>query len=147
MRKNIFVVGILVMVVALAGCALADGVVPEEKALISDGKVSFESVNYEDLDSELKSTIDEKKMEKGHILVKAEESEYYYLVVFAGEKNTGGYGIEITKVSNQEGKTTVVVEETSPAEGMMTIQVLTYPLDIVKVKGISEDIKLTQSNE
>lgn len=145
MRKNIIIMGVLVLVVALAGCALADNITPEEKTQLSDGKISFENVNYEDLNSELQTTIDEKKMEKGYILINDTESDYYYLVVFAGEKNTGGYGIEITDVTNQEGKTNVIVKETSPAEGMMTIQVLTYPLDIVKVKGISEEMKLTNA--
>ena len=91
MKKNIFVVGIFVLVIALAGCAVAKDIMPKENVQLKDGQVSFESVKYEDLNSEIKTTIDGKKNDKGHILVKDKESDFYYLVVFAGEKNTGGY--------------------------------------------------------
>lgn len=147
MKKNIIVMGIFLLVVALAGCAVAKDLTPKENVQLNEEKINFERVNYEGLNSEIKATIDGKKMHKGHTVIKDKESDYYYLVVFAGEKNTGGYGIEITEVVNEKGETNVMVKETSPAEGMMTIQVLTYPLDVIKIKGITKNIKITKDSE
>lgn len=142
MKKNIFIVGVLLLVVALAGCAVAKDVIPEENSQLKDEKISFEKVNYEDLDSEMQSTIDAKKTDKGHMLIKDKSSDEYYLIVFAGEKPNGGYGIEITEVISGKDTTNVIVKEIEPAKDMMTIQVITYPMDIIKLKGISNNINV-----
>lgn len=51
------------------------------------------------------------------------------VAAFLGERNTGGFGIEITRAADG----TVRINETRPGEGMMTIQVITTPYTIVSV--------------
>lgn len=51
------------------------------------------------------------------------------VAAFLGERRTGGFGIEITRAPDGD----VRIKESSPGEGMMTIQVLTTPYTIVSV--------------
>ncbi len=60
------------------------------------------------------------------------------LAVFSGEKNTGGYGIEVARVEEQQTarRLNVVVRETSPAPNAMRVQALTQPYHMVRLKRI-----------
>ena len=60
-----------------------------------------------------------------------------YILAAAGEKPTGGYGIDIAGVY-LEGPGRIVVEAdvTSPDPGMMVIQVITYPSVLIRVDGL-----------
>jgi hypothetical protein len=57
------------------------------------------------------------------------------IAVFSGEKLTGGYGIEITRIQEESTKHTLeaVVHESKPPPGAMVIQALTQPYHIVKL--------------
>jgi hypothetical protein len=57
------------------------------------------------------------------------------VAVFAGEKRTGGYAIEITRVEQDPTKNLVevFVRETKPPPGAITTQALTQPFHIVKL--------------
>jgi len=60
------------------------------------------------------------------------------VAVFSGEKPTGGYSIEITRI--QEDSTNhvleAVVHESNPPPGAMVIQALTQPHHIVKLTRV-----------
>src|SRR5215471_20949903 len=60
------------------------------------------------------------------------------VVVFAGEKRSGGYGIEIAKIEEDAAKNQlrVLFRETQPPPGSMTLQALSQPFDIVKTSRI-----------
>lgn len=60
------------------------------------------------------------------------------VAVFAGEKRTGGYVIEITVIEEDRAKQQlrVVYRETKPPAGVMVTQVLTQPYCIVRLKKI-----------
>jgi hypothetical protein len=49
------------------------------------------------------------------------------VVIFLGEKNTGGYGAEITGVRVHEGRLVLDYRESSPAPDAMVTQALTSP--------------------
>ena len=55
------------------------------------------------------------------------------LAVFSGQKKTGGYQIEITKISQSGSTLNVSYKETSPASSDLTSQVLTSPAHMVKI--------------
>ncbi len=55
------------------------------------------------------------------------------LVVFMGQRNTGGYSVSVPKVEALGGKLIVSVEEKSPAPDAILIQVLTAPYCLVAV--------------
>jgi hypothetical protein len=58
------------------------------------------------------------------------------VAVFLGEKATGGYKVEITAMEEDQGKgqLRVVTRESKPPVGSITIQALTQPYHIVRVK-------------
>ena len=60
------------------------------------------------------------------------------LAVFAGEKKTGGYGIEILRIEEDGAARSLnaFVRETSPPPSAIVIQALTQPYHIVKLRKV-----------
>ncbi len=67
-------------------------------------------------------------------------SNYSVIAVFMGEKNTGGYSIEIDKIYHEGDKIVVYINESTPAPDMMVTQALTQPYHIVKVERIDKEV-------
>ena len=60
-----------------------------------------------------------------------------YILAAAGEKPTGGYGIDVEGVYLEgPGKVVVETDVTSPDPGMMVTQVITYPSVLIRVDGL-----------
>lgn len=57
------------------------------------------------------------------------------VAVFAGEKKTGGYKIEVASVVRENGRIIVFAKEISPDPSSIVIQVLSYPYTIVKINA------------
>lgn len=57
-----------------------------------------------------------------------------YLLVTYGEKPTGGYVVEITDITEKEGKLVVTAHFTEPGEDEMVTQALTYPYDLAMLE-------------
>lgn len=55
------------------------------------------------------------------------------VAVFLGQRNTGGYGVEILQVKAEGGKLVVEYRETTPSPDMMVTQALTTPWTVVVV--------------
>ncbi len=70
------------------------------------------------------------------IIPKIDFSKETVIAVFMGEKNTGGYSIEITKIIDKTDKVIVYVNETTPKPGDLVTLALTQPYHIVKTKKI-----------
>jgi hypothetical protein len=141
----------LIMTVAMfAGCARA---VPEGGRPaagnpgsstggqgITVNKISFEEVRDEAVPESLKDKIENLKAKRGYIF--EQRDGYFYVVIFSGEKNTGGYGIKVKSVEDIEGKTKIIVEETAPKEGDMVTQAFTYPYIVVRMKGVTDNFQV-----
>jgi hypothetical protein len=63
-----------------------------------------------------------------------------YVILNMGEKNTGGYSIGVEKVEETGKNIIITVKEKSPAPDAMTMQVITYPYTVVKVRSKKEII-------
>lgn len=63
-----------------------------------------------------------------------------YVILNMGEKNTGGYSIGVEKVEETDKNIIITVRENSPAPDAMTMQVITYPYTVVKVRSKKEII-------
>lgn len=63
------------------------------------------------------------------------------LATFMGERQTGGYTIQITKVVAHNGEVVAHVRETVPPKGAIVIQVLTQPYHIVVVPKVNAPIR------
>lgn len=80
-------------------------------------------------DPELKGKI------KGDEIAKAN-----FLILSAGEKPTGGYGIGIKSVVETDRNIIVTVEETAPEPGAMVTMAMTTPYCVVRINSKKEVI-------
>jgi hypothetical protein len=62
------------------------------------------------------------------------------IIVCQGRQLTGGYNIEISSITENKSNIIVNINETIPAEGTMSTQVLTSPFEIVKIKKSSKTV-------
>lgn len=62
------------------------------------------------------------------------------IAVFQGEKSTGGYGIEITKIIENENNIEVFVKEAEPEPKCIVSQAFTRPYHIIKVKKSDKEV-------
>ena len=58
-----------------------------------------------------------------------------FLILNAGEKTSGGYGIEVVNVEETPDKIIVTVRENHPAEGAVATMALSNPYTIVKINS------------
>lgn len=63
------------------------------------------------------------------------------IAVFQGEKNTGGYEIEITKIVENKRDLTVHVKEVSPGPKGSVSQAFTQPYHIIKLQKTGKKVK------
>lgn len=67
-------------------------------------------------------------------------SKSMVIAVFQGLKNTGGYGVEITGVTETENNVEVTYKETVPPAGAIVTMNLTAPYDIVSINKTDKEI-------
>ena len=63
-----------------------------------------------------------------------------YVILNMGQKNTGGYSIDVEKVEETDSNIIVTVKENNPAPDAMLMQVITYPYTVIKVNSKKEII-------
>ncbi|MCA1753563.1 MAG: protease complex subunit PrcB family protein [Spirochaeta sp.] len=61
--------------------------------------------------------------------------------VFAGEKPSGGYSIEVTAMQHEDEHLTIYYQEQSPAPGDIVTQALTQPYHIVQFTRTELDVR------
>jgi hypothetical protein len=105
---------------------------------ITVNKLQFEVVKNIESIIKIEDVLNELKTQKGFIVfdnkIMGIDSTDYYIAVLSGQKPSGGFGIEVKSVEDNEGITSIVVEEIEPAPGAFVTQVITYPYVLIKVK-------------
>lgn len=71
--------------------------------------------------------------------------EKMIIAVFQGEKNTGGYSIEITEIIEKDNSLKVYIKETVPGENCILTQALTSPYHIVELDKTDKEIKFMRT--
>lgn len=157
MKKLFLIMIALVLSVSvLTGCTVAsindEDLKPKETTVkipentgvpqgITVNKINFNTITeMSDLPESVLNAIMAMKEKRGYTYFEYEDG--YMLVVFMGEKNTGGYGIEVASVEDNEGRTVVLVKETAPEKDAMVIQVVTYPFTVVTMKGVTNNFHI-----
>jgi hypothetical protein len=67
-------------------------------------------------------------------------------LIASGLKATGGFGIEVLLVEDNEGKTNVSVSETSPDPDAMVTQAIEYPFVLIQFKGTTDDFSIVNQD-
>ena len=136
MKKTGVLVLALVLLLSLPGCIMSDSEPTELPPDDDFSLIEYSVVDEEELTEEAREMLDLERLAEGsHLFL---DGYAPFLAVFSGERNTGGYGIEVASVS-LDGKTlmvSVVLIEPDP-EAVLT-QALTYPMQVVELTGISD---------
>lgn len=100
--------------------------------------LNFTVEQHENLPKKVAEKLQNSRNETCHVLTVQDRT---YFIVKVGERKTGGYTVEVERVVQRGDVIHVYARETPPVEGVMVIQVLSYPLTVVSVKGkYSEDV-------
>ena len=158
-QKRLLKLGTGIMVLALlAGVMLAGCSTPEqeqENGIAPDydeTKTNGIEVNYTVIEDEytLPQAIHEDlnliRDQKGYFVFSPPDydtGEDIYLVVNAGEKQTGGYKIMLETIKNHDDTLMISVEVEEPSPEDMVIQVLTYPRLIIKLDRAYNEYNIT----
>jgi hypothetical protein len=100
----------------------------------------------EDLDTlpkKIAETLEHLKRQRGYFVFNPKDyvtGNYLYVLISAGEKPTGGYSINIDSLTLQNNTLKVVIKEQEPDARDGVIQVITYPLVVVKMYDLIEGI-------
>jgi PrcB C-terminal len=62
------------------------------------------------------------------------------IALFLGEKNSGGYAIDVDQVLNKKDKISVIYKVISPKQGEMVTNVMTQPFTIIKIPKTKKEI-------
>lgn len=151
MKRVLVSIACVVVLAGLYACVnfggglLADSDPPDASETQDINETAFRRVGAEELSGDIKSKVQADKATQGYDILKSGAD--CYLVVYAGERPTGGYSVEITEITAVEGKTTVTVRETAPSKDAIVTQALTYPFDIAQLGaeiGGSVEIKFVK---
>lgn len=104
-------------------------------------KLIFESVGINRAAGALQAVIDKNKPVESAMLL--EDQGKFWVFMARGLKPTGGYAVKITNIRTEileDGKLrlNVFYRYTDPAPGQCVTQVMTYPTDLVLVKGLKQ---------
>ena len=85
---------------------------------------------------------------KGYHIRKVSDPDiHYYIIICSGEKNTGGYGINVTRIEMEDDDTLIIeVAETSPAEGDIVTQAFTYPQCIIELSRMPGNLTIVNDH-
>jgi hypothetical protein len=103
--------------------------------------MAFKSITTFQAPPQIERMVHRRRLEEGAAVYVVEDG--VYIVVSRGEKPTGGYGIRVANVEEEEDGSgfNVLVEYQDPKPGQLVAQVVTYPFAVVKVdlKNIKND--------
>lgn len=132
---------ILLFFSTLIGC--------QEQNKDNNGNKNKNSIEYEvikDMDTlppNIPLFIESMKKEKGFTNIEFINKDLNVLVVTSGEKPTGGYGINVGSIAEEEGQVLkIIVNERVPEEGSVVTEALTYPYVVIKIPEKYDSFKV-----
>lgn len=141
MKKKSIVGFVLLAALLVTGCSSAvetesglGTTEPLAMTLPESNLVEMKRVDVITVSEEAQHELEARKKQEGSYLFT--DNGKNYLAVFAGERNTGGYGVEIIEVVSLESELMVSVEMTEPGPDMMVTEALTYPMALVELKSV-----------
>lgn len=118
---------------------------PSPNMGITVNTITFTQLKDAQIPESIQKAIEQHKQKRGYEFF-LDGNGYKTLVVYSGEKTSGGYGIEVKSIEDNEGITNVVVEETEPPKGAMTITVMSYPYTVVKFTGTTDNFHVVNTS-
>ena len=105
------------------------------------------TMKYEILGKDTYGNLMEKTKERGYYVDQLEQLDTpYFIVIYSGKKNTGGYDVKIVDLGLNDGELIITVEETSPAPDSAVTQAIDYPYCVLKLDKMPKDFKIVNTN-
>ncbi|MBA4492912.1 protease complex subunit PrcB family protein [Paenactinomyces guangxiensis] len=102
---------------------------------MKEQSLKFEKVTIAQLPESLhKKAKEMQKSPHGETFI-AYTKPHTYIMIGLGERNTGGYSIQVKKVIRKGRNVTVYAEETTPPKGGFVTQAITNPFTIISVEN------------
>ncbi len=112
---------------------------------ITVNQIPFEVIDVLTLSEQMMNDIEALKVQYGYEFWQQEDNSFLILIS-SGEKMTGGYGLEVEAIEDNEGKTYIYIKETDP-EGDMNLQAITYPFVVIKAAGITDQFVILNQDQ
>ncbi|MBA2376640.1 MAG: protease complex subunit PrcB family protein [Rubrobacter sp.] len=124
-----------------------DATTPEEERMLEVRRIDSGSLGQGDAEPRaVVASSSETLSAAAGIPVRGAEStaasgEETYVAVLWGEKNTGGYTVEVESATLEGGRVAVSVALRNPPEGAMVSQALTYPYAVAALENLDPEGK------
>ncbi|WP_077329541.1 protease complex subunit PrcB family protein [Virgibacillus siamensis] len=128
LRKSVGYLVIITLIILLSGCGSG---LKEDDSMAGQKENGSLSVKISAVPDTVQKWIEKNQSKQQNKVFRADGKTY--VVILLGEKNTGGYNVEVEKIKqtgNDEASNVVSYRVTEPAKGSVNIQVLTYPMAI-----------------
>ena len=135
MKRLLTIILSTILIATLVACANFSETPPQD---ITINSKEFKIVNLDDITAAQLSNFGKSKGNKGYIYW--QENGSFYIVIFAGEKPTGGYQIDVKSIEANEGKTNILIDIIAPQD--MATQVISYPFIVIKTSGITNNFNI-----
>lgn len=132
MKKLVICILVIVSIIGLTSCKVDT----ECKDKLRD--LEFTVVENVEVPDELKSMIEEKKMQP--FKISYNNGEFLYICEGYGEQKTGGYSIQVNSVYETENGICFDSTLIGPSKSDAVTQVLSYPYVVIKLEMIDKNI-------
>ncbi|OJV65896.1 MAG: hypothetical protein BGO41_08150 [Clostridiales bacterium 38-18] len=95
--------------------------------------ILYDEIYYDDIPEGIKSEVDQLIVNRGYFHWNLDGENY--LLISSGEKETGGYGIQILTFGQFESTAKILVGEGKPGKDAVVPQIKTYPFVMIKYEG------------
>ncbi len=112
----------------------------QKKDYVIRAQADWDKLQKQAFAGQLNST----NMRDDSTLRKIDFSKQMIIAVFQGQKPSGGYSIAITKLSRDDKRLEVFVEEKSPGSGCFTTQVITQPYHLIVTEKSDRKVVFTR---
>lgn len=132
MKKIEIALLVFVVVLMLSGCTLLS----EERVKLRD--LDFTVLSEEKIPEELKTLIEEKKMEPFKLTYS--DNEHLYICIGYGEQTTGGYSIAVNELYLTDTAICVSTSLLGPDVSEKGNEVPTYPYIVIKTEYLEQPV-------
>jgi hypothetical protein len=123
-------------VLLLSGCLHDQSPTTEEIAFTTVTKGSAIQPRYMGAGEVIITSLGQWKANVGDLVPNINFSNEIVIAAFSGEKPTGGYYINIDSVVKSGGNYMISIERTSPGEGCIVTQALSWPYHIIRMEKV-----------
>jgi hypothetical protein len=127
-KKTVLPAAVLLVCLAICGCSIAGS----SREKVAD--VDFTVVSNEQLPSEVKEVIEEKKSDEFRVVFTAGEN--MYIAVGYGAQKTSGYSIQVEELYLSEKYIYIDTNLIGPSKGETINEEITYPYIVIMIENM-----------